>query len=120
MKRGPRFVASLAAGALAAVLAALGQTIVSTALPHMIAELQGATLLGWVFTAYFLSATATVTVAGKLADLFGRRSGFLVSIAIFLTGSLLCGLATSMPMLVLFRAVQGVGAGSINTMSFIV
>src|SRR6266849_447083 len=90
MKRGPRFVATLVAVALAAVLAALDQTVVATALPHMIAELQGAPILGWVFTAYFLA------------------------------GSLLCGLATSMPMLVLFRAVQGVGAGSINTMSFIV
>src|SRR5882672_4350620 len=120
MKRGPRFVASLAAVALAAVLAALDQTIVSTALPHMIADLQGATILGWVFTAYFLSATATVTVAGKLADLFGRRGVFMSSIGIFLLGSVLCGVATSMPMLVVFRAVQGVGAGSINTMSFIV
>src|SRR4030081_1015154 len=120
MKRGPRFVASLAAVALAAVLAALDQTIVSPALPHMIAELQGATLLGWVFTAYFLAATATVTVAGKLADLFGRRSVFLISIGIFMLGSLLCGVATSMGMLVLFRAIQGIGAGSINTMSFIV
>jgi EmrB/QacA subfamily drug resistance transporter len=120
MKRGPKFVATLVAVALAAVLAALDQTVVATALPHMIAELQGATILGWVFTAYFLAATATVTVAGKLADLFGRRGVFMISITIFLAGSLLCGLATSMPMLVLFRAVQGVGAGSINTMSFIV
>jgi EmrB/QacA subfamily drug resistance transporter len=120
MKRGPKFVATLVAVALAAVLAALDQTVVATALPHIIGELQGATILGWVFTAYFLAATATVTVAGKLADLFGRRDVFMISIAIFLAGSLLCGLATNMPMLVLFRAVQGVGAGSINTMSFIV
>ena len=61
MKRGPRFVATLVAVALAAVLAALDQTVVATALPHMIGELQGATILGWVFTAYFLAATATVT-----------------------------------------------------------
>lgn len=120
MKRGPKFVATLAAVALAAVLAALDQTVVATALPHMIGDLQGAPLLGWVFTAYFLAATATVTVAGKLADLFGRRSVFSISIVIFLMGSLLCGLATSMPMLVIFRAVQGIGAGSINTLSFIV
>jgi EmrB/QacA subfamily drug resistance transporter len=120
MRRGPRFVATLVAVALAAVLAALDQTVVATALPHMIGELQGASILGWVFTAYFLAATATVTVAGKLADLFGRRGVFMISITMFLAGSLLCGLATSMPMLVLFRALQGVGAGSINTMSFIV
>jgi EmrB/QacA subfamily drug resistance transporter len=120
MRRGPRFVATLAAIALVSVLAALDQTVVATALPHMIAELHGAAILGWVFTAYFLSATATVAVAGKLADLFGRRGVFMVSVAIFLAGSLLSGLADSMLWLVVFRAVQGVGAGSINTLSFIV
>jgi EmrB/QacA subfamily drug resistance transporter len=120
VKRGPKFWATLVAVALVAVLTAVDQTVVATALPHMIADLQGATILGWVFTAYFLSATATVTVAGKLADLFGRRVVFMISIGIFLLGSVLCGLATSMAMLVLFRAVQGIGAGSINTMSFVV
>src|SRR5258708_39133239 len=119
MKGGPRFVATLVAVALAAVLAALDQTVVATALPHMIAELQGAPILGWVFTAYFLAATATVTVAGKLADLFGRRGVFMISIAIFLAGSLLCGLATSMPILVLFPAGAGGGPGSLHTLSFI-
>jgi EmrB/QacA subfamily drug resistance transporter len=118
--RGPKFWATLVAVALVAVLTAVDQTVVATALPHMIADLQGATILGWVFTAYFLSATATVTVAGKLADLFGRRGVFMISIGIFLAGSVLCGLATTMPMLVVFRAVQGIGAGSINTMSFVV
>ena len=63
MKRGPKFVATLVSIALVAVMAALDQTVVATALPHMIADLQGATLLGWIFTAYFLAATATVTVA---------------------------------------------------------
>jgi len=120
VKRGPKFWATLVAVALVAVLTAVDQTVVATALPHMIADLQGATILGWVFTAYFLSATATVTVAGKLADLFGRRGVFMTSIGIFLLGSVLCGVATSMPMLVVFRAVQGIGAGSISTMSFVV
>jgi MFS family permease len=107
VKRGPKFWATLVAVALVAVLTAVDQTVVATALPHMIADLQGATILGWVFTANFLAATATVTVAGKLADLFGRRGVFMISIGIFLLGSVLCGVATSMPMLVLFRAVQG-------------
>ena len=120
MRRDARFWAILSAVALVSVLTALDQTVVATALPHVISDLQGASILGWIFTAYFLSATATVTVAGKLADLFGRRGVFMISIGIFLAGSLLCGLATSMPMLVLFRAMQGIGAGSINTMSFIV
>jgi EmrB/QacA subfamily drug resistance transporter len=73
-----------------------------------------------VFTAYFVAATATVAMAGKLADLFGRRSVFLGSIGLFLIGSLLCGLADSMLWLVVFRAVQGIGAGGISTCSFIV
>jgi EmrB/QacA subfamily drug resistance transporter len=120
MRRGPKFVATLVAVALVAVLTALDQTVVSTALPRMIAELQGASILGWVFTAYFVSATATVALAGKLADLFGRRTVFITSVAIFLVGSLLCGLANSMLLLVLFRALQGIGAGCINTLSFIV
>src|SRR3979411_2518538 len=108
MRRGPKFWATLVAVALVAVLTAVDQTVVATALPHMIADLQGATILGWVFTAYFLSATATVTVAGKLADLFGRRGVFMIAIAIFLAGSLLWGMATSVPMLGLFPAVPGV------------
>src|SRR5437763_9992344 len=112
MRRGPKFWATLVAVALVAVLTAVDQTVVATALPHMIADLQGATILGWVFTAYFLAATATVTVAGKLADLFGRRGVFMISITIFLAGSLLCGLASSMPMLVLFRALQGSAPGA--------
>ena len=85
---------------MAAVLSAIDQTVVSTALPHIIDSLQGAHLLGWIFTAYFLGATATVAVVGKLADLFGRRRVFIVSIALFCVGSLLCGLATTMPLLV--------------------
>ena len=105
---------------MAAVLSAIDQTVVSTALPHIIASLQGAHLLGWVFTAYFLGATATVAVVGKLADLFGRRRVFIVSIALFCVGSLLCGLATSMPLLVVFRGLQGIGAGGIQTCSLIV
>lgn len=87
MRRGPKFVATLASVALVAVLTALDQTVVATALPHMIAELQGASILGWVFTAYFVAATATVAVAGKLADLFGRRTVFISSVAIFATAS---------------------------------
>src|ERR1700730_10080998 len=120
MPRGRKFVAALSALSMAAVLSAIDQTVVSTALPHIIASLQGAHLLGWVFTAYFLGATATVAVVGKLADLFGRRRVFIVSIALFCVGSLLCGLATSMPLLVVFRGLQGIGAGGIQTCALIV
>jgi len=120
MRRGPKFVATLIAVALVSVLTALDQTVVSTALPHMIADLQGAAILGWVFTAYLVAATATVALAGKLADLFGRRALFLGAVMVFLVGSLLCGLANSMLPLVLSRAVQGIGAGAINALSLIV
>jgi EmrB/QacA subfamily drug resistance transporter len=113
-------VATLAAVSMVAMLSALDQTVVSTALPHILESLPGAALLGWVFTAYFVGATATVAVVGKLADLFGRRSIFLISIGLFSGASLLCGIALSLPQLVAFRGLQGVGAGAIQTCSLIV
>jgi EmrB/QacA subfamily drug resistance transporter len=113
-------VASLAAVSMVAMLSALDQTVVSTALPHILLSLPGAALLGWVFTAYFVGATATVAVVGKLADLFGRRTVFLVSVGLFSIASLLCGVAASLPQLVAFRGMQGVGAGAIQTCSLIV
>jgi len=115
-----RMVASLAAVSMVAMLSALDQTVVSTALPHILASLSGAALLGWVFTAYFVGATATVAVVGKLADLYGRRLVFLLSVGLFSAASLLCGIATSLPELVAFRGLQGVGAGAIQTCSLIV
>jgi EmrB/QacA subfamily drug resistance transporter len=113
-------VASLAAVSMVAMLSALDQTVVSTALPHILLSLPGAALLGWVFTAYFVGATATVAVVGKLADLFGRRTVFLVSVGLFSIASLLRGVAASLPQLVAFRGMQGVGAGAIQTCSLIV
>ena len=120
MKLTRRDVASLAAVSMVAMLSALDQTVVSTALPHILASLGGAALIGWVFTAYFVGATATVAVVGKLADLFGRRLVFLTSVGVFSSSSLLCGLALSLPQLVAFRGLQGVGAGAIQTCSLIV
>jgi EmrB/QacA subfamily drug resistance transporter len=119
-RRDPRFVACLAAICLAAALSALDQTVVATALPHIIDSLGGAALLGWVFTAFFLGATATVPVVGNLADLVGRRLIFLTAVVVFTIGSLLCGAATSMPMLVVCRCLQGIGAGGIQTCALIV
>src|ERR1051325_10564633 len=115
-----RMVASLAAVSMVAPLSALDQTVVSTALPHILASLSGAALLGWIFTAYFVGATATVAVVGKLTDLFGRRAVFLTSIGVFSAASLLCGVAQSLPELVAFRGLQGIGAGAIQTSSLIV
>ena len=98
---------------LALLLAALDQTVVSTALPRIAAELHGFSDLSWVVTAYLLTSTATVPLYGKLSDLYGRRILFVVSISIFLVGSLLCAVATSMTELTLFRALQGIGAGGL-------
>src|SRR3569833_2948130 len=100
MARDRKFFAALGALSMVSVLSALDQTVVSTALPHIIGSLEGASLLGWVFTAYFLGATATVAVVGKLADLFGRRRLFIFCIALFCIGSLLCGIASTLPLLV--------------------
>ena len=93
------------------LLAALDQTIVATALPTIVSDLGGITQYSWVFTAYMLATTVTVPLYGKLGDVYGRRPLFLVAITIFLVGSVLCGLAQGMTELVVFRAVQGIGAG---------
>ena len=95
------------------LLAALDQTIVSTSLPTIVSELGGITQYSWVFTAYLLASTVTVPLYGKLGDLYGRRPLFLAAISIFLVGSALCGVAQGMTQLVVFRAVQGLGAGGL-------
>jgi EmrB/QacA subfamily drug resistance transporter len=98
---------------VALLLAALDQTIVATALPKVVSELGGITQYTWVFTAYMLGSTVTVPLYGKLGDVHGRKPLFIVAISIFLVGSALCGAAQNMFELVVFRAVQGVGAGGL-------
>ena len=95
------------------LLAALDQTIVATALPRIVSDIGGLTSYSWVITSYMLASTVTVPLYGKLGDIHGRRTLFLVAITIFLVGSALCGLAQNMTELVLFRAVQGLGAGGL-------
>src|SRR5262245_31397265 len=95
------------------LLAALDQTIVATALPRIVGDLGGLSQYAWVFTAYVLATTVTVPLYGKLGDVYGRRPLILIAIVIFLVGSALCGLAQSMTQLVVFRAVQGCGAGGL-------
>jgi EmrB/QacA subfamily drug resistance transporter len=95
------------------MLAALDQTIVATALPKVVSELGGITQYSWVFTAYMLGSTVTVPLYGKLGDVHGRKPLFIVAISIFLVGSALCGLAQNMVQLVIFRAIQGIGAGGL-------
>ena len=104
---------------LAAVMAAnfmiaIEATIVSTAMPQIVGQLGGLQLYSWVFSAFLLTQTATTVVFGKLSDLIGRKTVMLIGIAIFLMGSILCGLAWSMPSLIAFRLIQGVGAGAVQ------
>jgi MFS family permease len=98
---------------VALLLAALDQTIVATALPKVVSDLGGITQYSWVFTAYMLGSTVTVPLYGKLGDAHGRKPLFIVAIVIFLVGSALCGAAQNMWQLVVFRAVQGIGAGGL-------
>ena len=98
---------------LAMLLSALDQTIVATALPRIASDLNGLNKLSWVATAYLLTSAISTPLYGKIGDLYGRKKIFQISIIIFLAGSALCGLSTSMNELVLFRAFQGIGAGGL-------
>src|SRR4249919_3185244 len=94
-------------------LAALDQTIVSTALPTIVGDLGGLNHLSWVVTAYLLASTISTPIYGKLGDMYGRKPVFLAAIIIFLVGSMLAGLSQSMGQLIAFRFLQGAGAGGL-------
>ncbi|MFD7130245.1 DHA2 family efflux MFS transporter permease subunit [Streptomyces sp. NPDC059894] len=108
---------SIGALLLGMLLAALDQTIVSTALPTIVSELGGMEHLSWVVTAYLLASTAATPLWGKLGDQYGRKRLFQTAIVIFLLGSALCGTAQDMPQLIAFRAVQGLGGGGLMVLS---
>lgn len=93
---------------------AIEATIVSTAMPQIVAELGGLRLYSWVFSSFLLAQTAMTVVFGNLADVYGRKPVMLAGIAIFLGGSILAGLAWSMPAMIVFRLIQGVGAGAMQ------
>ncbi|WSW80260.1 MDR family MFS transporter [Streptomyces sp. NBC_00996] len=99
------------------LLAALDQTIVSTALPTIVSDLGGLEHLSWVVTAYLLASTAATPLWGKLGDQYGRKKLFQTAIVIFLIGSALCGMAQNMPQLIGFRALQGLGGGGLMVLS---
>jgi EmrB/QacA subfamily drug resistance transporter len=103
---------------LTLLLAALDQTIVGTALPKVISDLQGADLYIWPTTAYLLASTTTIPIVGKLSDQFGRKWFLVGGIVIFLTGSALSGAAASMNQLITFRALQGLGGGALMSLVF--
>lgn len=98
---------------VATFLVALDQSVVSTAMPTVIGQIGGLNLYAWVFSAYLLSSTVTVPIYGKLADLYGRKPVFMASTLIFLVGSMLCGQAQTMEQLIVFRLLQGLGAGGV-------
>ncbi|GAA2773111.1 MDR family MFS transporter [Streptomyces showdoensis] len=102
---------------LGVLLAALDQTIVGTALPTIVADLGGAAHMSWVVTAYLLAETVATVLVGKFGDLFGRKVIFQISAIVFITGSFLCGLATNMTLLIVWRGLQGIGAGGLMVTS---
>jgi len=110
----------LGAVLLALFLAALDQTIVGTALPRILTDLRGTELYTWVVTVYLLTSTVTGPLYGKLSDLFGRRPMLMIGIGLFLFGSLLSGLSQTMWQLILFRGIQGLGAGALFPISLAV
>ncbi len=102
---------------LAMLLAALDQTVVATALPRIATDLHGLNKLSWVATAYLLTSAISTPLYGKIGDQFGRKKIFQFSIMLFLVGSALCGQSRNMDQLVAFRALQGIGAGGLMTLS---
>lgn len=109
--------ATVAALLLALFMAAMELTIISTAMPTVVAELGGTRHYAWVFSAYMLTSTVALPICGKVADLYGRKPTMLAAIAVFLVGSMACGQARTMGQLIAFRAVQGLGASGVQPMA---
>jgi EmrB/QacA subfamily drug resistance transporter len=105
---------------LSLFMASMEATVVSTAMPTIVRQLGGFEIYSWVFSAFMVASTTTVPIYGKLSDLYGRRTIYAIAMALFLVGSVLCGRATSMDQLVAFRAVQGLGAGGLMPLAFII
>src|SRR6266571_4971025 len=97
---------------LGMLLAALDQTIVGTALPRIVANLGGLEHYAWVATAYLLASTVSIPIYGKLSDIYGRRTFFIGGMVIFLAGSALAGTSQDMTQLIIYRGIQGLGAGA--------
>ncbi len=111
----------LITGLLVAMLfAALDGTIVGTAMPRIVGELGGLGVMTWLTTAYMLTSTTVVPIAGKLADMIGRKSVYVTGLILFMIGSMLCGMAQTMNQLIFFRALQGIGGGIMMPMAMII
>lgn len=115
--RGKRLGLIFAALMLTMLMASLGQTVLATALPTIVGELNGVNLMAWVITAFILASTIMMPVYGKLGDMFGRKPLFIFAILLFVLGSLIAGAAQSMGVLIAARAVQGVGGGGLMILS---
>ena len=115
-----RIVVSVVGMLLAMMLAALDQTIVATALPRVVADLGGFDEFAWVFTAYMLASTTSIPIMGRLSDMYGRKWVLGAGVGVFMVGSALSGSAQDMLQLILFRGIQGLGAGSIIANSYAV
>lgn len=102
---------------LSMLLAALDQTIVATALPTLVGQLGGVSLMAWVITAYTLALTISMPIYGKFGDLLGRRGVFIVALSLFVVGSALCGFSQNVGQLIAFRSVQGLGGGGLMVLS---
>lgn len=104
---------------LSLFLASMEATVIATAMPTIVGQLGGLEHYAWVFSAYMLASTTTVPLYGKLSDLYGRRKLYVLAMTLFLAGSILCGQANSMTQLIFARALQGLGAGGIMPLAFI-
>jgi EmrB/QacA subfamily drug resistance transporter len=105
---------------LSLFMASMESTVIATAMPSIVDQLGGLEIYSWAFAAYMLTSTCVVPVFGKLSDIYGRRQIYAIAMVLFLFGSVLCGLAQSMQQLILFRAIQGVGAGGVLPLAFII
>ena len=110
----------LVAIVLSIFLASMEGTVVATAMPSIVTQLGGLSIYSWVFSIYMLTSTSMVPIFGKLSDLFSRKWVFITAMALFLVGSVLCGQAHGMVQLIIFRAIQGLGAGGVLPMAFII
>ena len=105
---------------LSLFMASMEATVIATAMPTIVKQLGGLEIYSWAFSAYMLTSTCTVPVYGKLSDIYGRRIVYAVAMTLFLGGSVLCGFAQSMEQLIFYRALQGIGAGGVLPLAFII
>ena len=99
-------------------LASIEGTVVGTAMPTIVSELKGLEIYSWVFSIYMLTQTCLTPVYGKLSDIYGRRPIYMIAVVLFLLGSMLSGTANSMVELVIYRGLQGIGAGGLLPLAF--